>query len=557
MNLEYKTKYLKYKKKYLKLKEILGGAGLTEKEREKKEKEDQIRAQFAMFGKAQPKVGGISTQQVRKEEEDVEDRKLTREEQRAEEARSRIYIPPGRRAAAAARSGIYIAPGRRAAAVGVTASKKPSTRKTNSRLAFLNTQPTQTTQSIEIKQAPRVERANEVARNQMILDEGNKFYKLINERINKDDRILIIDFENIRIKISSRIEKLKTEFNDLLLQKKNDGKITNEVYEKANQFIPKEQEHIIAWLFLIKYYLVSNEFDKIILLCKEATWDEWYEYAFSIFDNGENLKSKVFIVKLKIRGNRRHELWPKQDGSGKHSLKALDDFTMYFIKFYLEANGKKNITILTLDGRIKDDFEEYKNILYYLKENEPVRRNLNLKYKMTISHKELGFTVIKNNENVVVVENNLLNNIGSILYDYNKLKHFKMPEPPSEDILNGVFNNYFSGKDFPEIENFTYNKVVDTMEDLKTNKNISPQEFEDYKKNIIEGEGIKRSEYIIKNIPNDDRKMPAEEQVQVPAEKQVPAEEQVTAKLTQGQKKKLKKKRRKVAAAAAAAAKED
>ena len=526
MNLEYKTKYLKYKKKYLKLKEILGGSSLaveTEEERLERERLERVRQQNRRSGRSSRSSRSLS---------DL----LT--EQEPKQTNSRLAF---------------------------LNTQPTQPRQTNSRLAFLNTQPTQPTQSIEIKQAPRFERANEVARNQMILDEGNKFYKLINERINKDDRILIIDFENIRIKISSRIEKLKTKFNELLFQKKNDGKITDKVYEKANQFIPKEQEHIIAWLFLIKYYLVSNEFDKIILLCKEATWDEWYEYAFSIFDNGENLKSKVFIVKLKIRGNRRHELWPKQDGSGKHSLKALDDFTMYFIKFYLEANGKKNITILTLDGRIKDDFEEYKNILYYLENNKQVKADLNLKYKMTISHKELGFTVIKNKGNVVEVENNLLNNIGSILYDYNKLKHFKMPEPPSEDILNGVFNNFFSGKDFPEIENFTYNKVVDTMEDLKTIKSISPQEFEDYKKNIIEGEGIKRSEYIIKNIPNDDRKMPAEqqvqvpaeEQVQVPAEKQVPAEEQVTAKLTQGQKKKLKKKRRKVAAAAAAAAKED
>ena len=515
MNLEYKTKYLKYKKKYFKLKEILGGSVFAT--------DDGPNPQSRRPNPQSRSLYDLLSEQGSRQPTQRNTRMDVLNPNRA---------PPTQRNTRMD----FLNPNR-----------APPTQR-NTRMDFLNPNrapPTQPTQPIQINQAPTFERAKEDVMKQMILEEGNKFYKLINERINENDNILIIDFENIRIKISSRIETLKKEFNNLLIQKKNDRNITELVYKRANYYIPREQEHIIAWLFLIKYYLVSKMFDKIILLCKEATWDEWYEYAFSIFDNGENLKSKVFIVKLKIDGNKKHELWPKPNGRGKHSLKALDDFTMYFIKFYLEANGKKNITILTLDGRIKDDFEKYKNILYYLKNNKQVARDLNLRYKMTISHKELGFTQIKNKANVVEVRNDWLNNSkGSILYDYNKLKHFVMPEKPSQDILNDVFNNFFSGIDFPEIENFTYNKIVDTMEDLKTNNFISPEEFEDYKKNIIEGEGIKRSEYIIKNISNvvvgieedDDRKIPAEEQVPT---------------LTKGQKKKQKQKRRKMGAAAA------
>ena len=450
MNLEYKTKYLKYKKKYLKLKEILGGAGLTEKEREKKEKEDQIRAQFAMFGKAQ--------------QQEKEDRKLTPEEQQAEEARSGIYTPPGQRAAAAVvgvtaskkpSTGKYIPPARRAAAVSATASKKPSA---------------------------------------TLIDTMDNFFKLLNDNINETDQILIIDFENIRSDIVNKMIR-KSDYENERIQFSNQAETLGPKFKKVAKYILQEHEHILAWLFIIKFYALQNtkkSFDKIIVVCKIQTWDEWFDYAFSLFD--DNIKNKFFIVRLDL--SKEHSQLSRQ----LHFMNGLDDYIMYLIKHYLEKKGKQPAEILTLDGEIHNDFEKYKQFI--------ANPSPNLSYEMTVSWKELGYER-KVEDNVHSFKKNI-GDSDTLLYDYNMLKDFeiKQSELTTIDWLNQYYSNYFDPGYFPKITNFIYDKVVSTVEDIAGIGQLDDAEVQEYKEKIIgkDKEGkyleIKREDYDVINKDN-------------------------------------------------------
>ena len=172
----------------------------------------------------------------------------------------------------------------------------------------------------------------------LIKTKGDQIFGLLNQNIQETDKILIIDFENIRRRILGEENLYREQMlaknlgNEIKKLSSLDGRMKRKILKS----IVDERQHLLAWIFIIKFYANHSKkdkrFDKIIIICKQKTWDEWFDYAFSLFENPEDLKSKFLTINLKISDT----LDKRSDEYKGHT--GMDDFVMYIIKHYLHGS---------------------------------------------------------------------------------------------------------------------------------------------------------------------------------------------------------------------------
>lgn len=452
MNLEYKTKYLKYKKKYLKLKEIFGGAGLTEEEIKKKN--DKIRSKFAMAREAMQNNQGP-------------------------------YDYSGQSQ--------------------VAAYNKPSANTNNSG----STRGRSLTEMAGLVAAGTLADKKPLASADLIKTKGDLIFGLLKQNIKKTDKIIIIDFENIKREIVKMFSGEEVFIEDY--KKKHNNAYLN--YRKIGKFIVSERQHILAWLYIIKFYANNPDseknFDKIIIICKESTWQEWFDYAFTQFPGKEEeLKSKFLIVNVKITA--KEQLLKDRAPLLEKAHRGIDDFFMFIIKLYLQSYNINNIQILTYDLSCNRDFKNFQILLSDYK----LATDADLKTTIIISHKKLGFkaweaykkTKTNTDPLVQIIETAYTDTNKSLLYDIQALENIDILQCGKEilETQKKYFENYKNSK-VPDITNFHYDRVVSTVEDLTTAGYLKPEKLEEYKQKIIKpNQEIKRKDYDVVNLDNYD-----------------------------------------------------
>ena len=341
----------------------------------------------------------------------------------------------------------------------------------------------------------------------LIKTKGDLIFRLLKQNIKESDKIIIIDFENIKRKIAP----LDNSGEQVLI---NDyrKKLRKLTWKFNYKNIVSERQHILAWLYIIKFYAnhpdSEKNFDKIIIICKESTWQEWFDYAFTQFPGKEEeLKSKFLIVNVKIKHKmpalNRAPLLEK-------AHRGIDDFFMFIIKLYLQSYNINNIKILTYDLSCNVDFNNFKQLLF----DSKLSTDADLKTTIIISHKKLGFkawdaykkTKTNTDPLVQIIETAYTDTNKSLLYDIQALENIDILQCGDEilETQKQYFENYKNSK-VPDIENFHYDRVVSTIEDLTTEGYLEQEKLEDYKQKIIKpASEIKREQYVVHNLDNYD-----------------------------------------------------
>jgi hypothetical protein len=344
----------------------------------------------------------------------------------------------------------------------------------------------------------------------LIKTKGDLIFGLLKQNIKKTDKIIIIDFENIKRKIAPLDDSGEQVLINNYKKKHNNAYLN---YRKIGKFIVSERQHILAWLYIIKFYAnhqdSEKKFDKIIIICKESTWQEWFDYAFTHFPGKEEqLKSKFLIVNVKIK----HKKFLKDRAPLlEKAHRGIDDFFMFIIKLYLQSYNINNIKILTYDLSCNVDFNNFKQLL----SDSKLSTDADLKTTIIISHKKLGFKAwedykkTKKNTDpdfITIIETAYTDTNKSLLYDIQALENIDILQCGKEilETQKKYFENYKNSK-VPDITNFHYDRVVSTVEDLTTAGYLKPEKLEEYKQKIIKpNQEIKRKDYDVVNFDNYD-----------------------------------------------------
>ena len=340
----------------------------------------------------------------------------------------------------------------------------------------------------------------------------------------KNEKILIIDFENLKralvgpTLLSTEIEK-RQDFKRKL-QNLPDPPFTENYKNRITRFTFDEKQHISTWLFIIKNYLNNNipalNYDKIIIVCKQVTWDEWFDYAFSKFPESQVLKNKCYIVHLKIKPkninqcNKYSNLRKKSRFDnctyGK-ALLGLDDYILYFIRMYLIIiKNISKIDIFTLDDNVYNDFMVYTRVIDYFRKTPVTKNSFNpftqFKVDITLSRGQLAFYSHHNPPNVY--EYKFSFDTKNLIFNPKFLKLFNRKNFPQieEDWLNSNFRNY---QPYPTINNYEYDRVYSSFNEYVSMIEKDNKKIEDMKKiykSFLQTNGgtITRNNYEIENI---------------------------------------------------------
>jgi hypothetical protein len=331
--------------------------------------------------------------------------------------------------------------------------------------------------------------------------------------IRQEEKILIIDFENIKNALNNVAENTgqKREFENKI--------DTLNLQDKQKRWLKAgladERQALEAWLFIIKYYALHQNlalrYDKIIVVCKQKTWDEWFDYAFGKFAVGpalEALKNRFFIVNLKLTP-RRHQLGELQhmrlnNITYAKAFMGLDDYMMYFIKLYLNNVRNipdDNVTILTLDQQCADDFIVYQSMINQFRTggyNNNMRFNPNsFKCDLTISRGRLAFHY---NRHPQIKRYPLEYANQPLIFNNNFLNLLTVDDFPatSTDVITTKYSNYNYR---PQIINFNYTTAVSSVHEIFDLANIVNQVRNDYDNWVVsKGGPITREHYNIEHL---------------------------------------------------------
>jgi hypothetical protein len=292
------------------------------------------------------------------------------------------------------------------------------------------------------------------------------FYSYLKEKIRtiqKNDKVIIVDWENFRNYVKNNLFKDCTNENFFHPETDTIGFISpNTTVEKKPLSLP----NIISILVidkLINYY----KLDKIIIVYKSSLYNEPINFYFeNILQNKLN-RNKFIFFKIYIH-NIQNSYDNKIINKNEYDLiRGIDDYGCILIYDYLTQNNYINTSILTNDKRSFFDMLSFNKLLNINKRNYIFNR----KFKNgLISDIQLSYIVGDINIKTQRVNSYLLND-----------NCFK-----SSNILNVIIRSIINFKRI-EISNYINSNIIEDIffKLKKINNNINGSKYE-YMNNIFE-----------------------------------------------------------------------